>query len=773
MTVLGVAECRTKKSLADRAVPKSSANSPTHNPIGSPCQTCGKPRVAHHVKHVAVGEPCAVVTPHGTLCKLPARCHIKRAPSGARTDKGAPLYVGLDGEGYGRNPHHYAMMGAASSDGEHKWNLSPAQGPALRTAECLDFILSLPERAKIFMFSFNYDITKIISDLPAESIALLVRAERRPRAPGKGFGPRPIRWKGYKLNWEGSKFTVQRGAKVRVIWDLFKFYQSSFMNALRLWKIGDPETLGIIEKMKQQRGDFDKTWGSVEGRKEILRYCLLECELLGQLAIKLIQAHDAVGLKLHRVFHGAGTTGALILDKMRIRECNRFTPETMRAPVAAAFFGGRFEHSVIGPIPAVIHSYDISSAYPYRITFLPCLDHGTWTLTTRRKDIDKATAALIRYKLRAPKDRRNWAPFPFRDRDGNICFPSASDGGWVYKDEYLSGERLFPNVQFQEAWIYRTECKCQPFKAIPEYYRERVRIGKEGPGIVLKLGPNSVYGKLAQSIGTNPPYQCWIWAGMITSGCRAQILDMMALHKNLNNLLAIATDGIYTREKLATPEPLDTGTSWIPCDTPKPKDVQETPGIYRKQADGSYLVNKPLGGWEAKEVRGNGVFFARPGIYFESGLKPTEMLNIVRARGMGRANLIRHAAGFIKAWDDGQPEYRVPQEVSRFCGAKTSTHFNRANGWTRAEYYGQWVNRPLTLTFDPMPKREPIIDRVPGTKYGTLRLRDMRGQGESAAYDRATHMNSEDSVMMREAAQEMLEQPDADFADFGGEEGGN
>jgi hypothetical protein len=36
---------------------------------------------------------------------------------------------------------------------------------------------------------------------------------------------------------------------------------------------------------------------------------------------------------------------------------------------SSAFFGGRFENSVIGPIQKEIFSYDISSAYPYQLFF--------------------------------------------------------------------------------------------------------------------------------------------------------------------------------------------------------------------------------------------------------------------------------------------------------------------------------------------------------------------------------------------------------------------
>jgi hypothetical protein len=63
------------------------------------------------------------------------------------------------------------------------------------------------------------------------------------------------------------------------------------------------------------------------------------------------------------------------------------------------------------------------------------------------------------------------------------------------------GEHVRIGAGCVEAWIYETECDCQPFARMPEFCRERVKIGKEGAGIVLKLGSNSVYGKLAQSVG--------------------------------------------------------------------------------------------------------------------------------------------------------------------------------------------------------------------------------------------------------------------------------
>ena len=115
-------------------------------------------------------------------------------------------------------------------------------------------------------------------------------------------------------------------------------------------------------------------------------------------------------------------------------------------------------------------------------------------------------------------------------KNGSIAFPETSGGGWVWREEYLAGEKLFENVGFEEAWLYHCDCECQPFKDIPKYYSYRILIGKEGPGIVIKLSVNSNYGKTAQTMGGEPgTFHSWMWAGLITSGCRAQVLESMAL----------------------------------------------------------------------------------------------------------------------------------------------------------------------------------------------------------------------------------------------------
>lgn len=664
-------------------------------------------------------------------------------------------YIGIDGEGQGRNDHKYTMMCASDGTGQLQWILEPTSKPdRLTTKECLGFITRLAHRnTRVFSYSFNYDMTMMLRQLPNGKLYDLFRPDRR-KNPYKGAakysGPVPVQWEGWNLNLQGTKFTVQGHGKKVVVWDLFKFFGTSFVNALKDWKVGDPERVKWMAYMKAHRAEFDKL-----SSKDVKEYCLLECQYMALLGQKLVEAHDGAGLKL-KSFYGAGSSGAAILESINIREKMADCPESMIIPVATAFSGGRFEYSAIGEFEEKLFNWDISSAYPYQLTFLPCLQHGTWTHTRSRNDIEKAECqqgALVRYKLHEPGKKLSWGPFPFRDRDGNISYPERSGGGWVWRDEFLQGERLWPNVQFQEAYVYSSNCDCKPFERIPEFYLFRLRVGKEGPGLSVKLGINSAYGKLAQSVGS-ARYNSWIWAGMITSGCRAQILELMGRHKDMSNVLGIATDGLLTREEIVPPYPLPTGTGAI-----------------------IHGQSKPLGGWELK-VEKKGMFLARPGVYFP--LNPTEEeLSKIRARGIGRAAMLANWENLIHAWRaHGVNGIAEMSKVSRFCGAKSSIS-KGIRGYVRADgdignkepAYGQWVERDIRLSFDPMPKRAGL-----NPDGRTLAMRKFDMQERSAPYNRAllrmaskyaaTTQDSEENLQFRAVKEELLEQPDGDYSQY-------
>lgn len=612
----------------------------------------------------------------------PGRTYHKKYIKENKPEKVPKIIVGIDGEGktickgtrFER--HIYTLIAVSNETGDKQWFLEDING--LDTIRIFEFLLSLPQNLQFFAYAFEYDLTKILEDLDNESLYKLYHPEERKNRHGNS---KVVKWGEYGLNKLSSKTVLKKGGRKVVINDIIKFYQARFTAALVEWKAAPKDIVDQIERMKNLRNVFVS-----EKDEDIRRYCLQECQYMACLARKLIEAHVSAGIPLTK-FYGAGSSAESMMSVMGIKDIIKdvrrksiSNPELQLA-ITSAFFGGRFENSVIGTIPDNVHSWDISSAYPYQIYHLPCLIHGKWRYTNNINDIIDATTAVVRYRLHEPSKKKLWAPFPFRLADGSIVFPESSAGGWVWRDEFLAGKDLFPNVEFVEAYVYSSKCNCHPFKRIAEYYAERCRIGKEGPGIVIKLGCNSCYGKLAQSLGGMGKFTNWIWAGMITSGCRGQLLRMMAKFNDINSVLMMATDSISSLEYTESIVPNDTGTTH---------------------------TGKPLGGWEYKLYEG-GMFYARPGVYFPvSDDIEADKHKTVRARGIGREALLRYRKDIIKAFDDGHPEIQMDTN-DRFWGIKSS--IGKASGeYTRNWRYGKWSKRPMIASFNPMPKREGIVN---------------------------------------------------------------
>jgi hypothetical protein len=241
----------------------------------------------------------------------------------------------------------------------------------------------------------------------------------------------------------------------------------------------------------------------------------------------------------------------------------------------------------------------------------------------------------------------------------------------------------------RECWLYHTSCDCNPFARIVDYYLERLKLGKDGKGLAIKLAINGIYGKLAQTKGKNPPFQCFIWAGIITSNTRAMLLDVLD-----DSCLMLATDGVFATGSLTLPRPIETGSG----------------------------PDKPLGGWETKRYEG-GIFAARPGIYWPLG---TDDVSDVKARGLGKALVKRRRGDIMAAFAAGLPEV-VIEDLERFAGAKDSISYSPKRGeYKRSSNYGEWLKQSQRISFDVAPKRA-------GIENGRLKLVPWHGE-ESEPY---------------------------------------
>ena len=546
----------------------------------------------------------------------------------------------------------------------------------LDVTEVFDFLLSLPRSALLVGFSLGYDFTKWVESLPDHTVYALTHPDER----SAEFGVPPVRWRGYNVNRVSRRFSIAlRDVKhsTRTVWDVWAFFQTSFVKALRKWEIGSKRAVDRIESMKAERAGFTRI-----GPKQ-RAYCREECMLLAQLVTALVKAHHEADLDLPH-FYGPGSTASVMLARMKADEHNVHGPPSLRIAASRAFFGGRFETSRVGPVKGPLYAYDIASAYPYGWCLLPCMKHGKWSLVSgvrAERAIVRGKLVLARYRLDLDGREHAWGPLPFRTPRGNIIFPVKSAGGWVWSPELVQGRRLHGGIRVLGGYVYKRMCDCgHPFrKHMTGWYRERNKVGKGTRGIPFKLGLNSCNGKSMQTVG-KARWRCLLRAGLAMSFVRARLLEAIACAKDERNVVELACDSILSREPLSLPPPVR-----LQCGK-----------------------GQPLGSWEPKGVY-EAVFLCRPGMRFCPG--ENAPLSDTAARGLGVSSLHAARGDILAAWKrEPLAPFYVPQPRT-FRGAKQSVRRKnrREHTFVRSAEYGQWVKVPdRVLRFTAEPKRSAV-----------------------------------------------------------------
>lgn len=461
-------------------------------------------------------------------------------------------FIAIDGESFTtENGHDYVLL--ASSLGEYVFDEA-----GLSTRECFKFLFKLRMRAKRYIFvafGLNYDVNMMLKDLSKTKLEKL-------------WKEKAIDWYHYRIEWiPGKWFSVSCNGVTFRIYDVFGFFQSSFVNALKKWGI---EPQAEIESMKQARSNFDEKM-----KEQVISYCISECEQLVELMDKMKGALTDVEL-MPRSWMGAGSLAATLLQKYKISDSHVYDsdwgPEVTKA-IYHAYFGGRVELFKQGQFERLI-DYDVVSAYPSQALNLPNLRGGTWHYERTYRPEKRFALWYCRYEIHNCKV----APFPFRNA-GNIYYPSTG-AGWYHAAEVKRAIEHY-DIDILGGWVFEPADELRPFEWIREVFKYRAALKEQGhPGEkVLKLGYNAVYGKLAQGYGFKgklPRYQNLYWAGFLTSGTRARLFDIAT--QAPDQLVMIATDGIFFEE-------------------PAPEVV----------------CSSVLGGWEKTTLEN--VFVAQPGVY--------------------------------------------------------------------------------------------------------------------------------------------------------------
>jgi hypothetical protein len=628
--------------------------------------------------------------------------------------KGPLPFAAVDGEGGDIDgKHQYLMLRAGERVLENK-DASP-----LGAYQCLAFLADLPKDRVWCSFAFDYDVTMIVRGLTERKIALLFDREARAILDDKGqptnrFWPVTCGAGVFEIDYMPHKeFRVRRageyrkhdGGKWTVINDVFTFFQSSFVTALRKWFKDQPEYAHIIEKIaegKDQRNEF----GAVTQYERDYNY--IECQMLELLMEKFRDMCTELDV-YPRTWQGPGNLVSAVFKREGLPRKNALNvPDAVWNDANTAYCAGRFEVKDYGFIEEEVHQYDINSAYASHYRFLPCLQHGKWIPFEGRLPVHDDAIYFAESSFNH-REVLPWNTLPVRSGKGTLLFPKQGRG-WYWCHELRVAEQ-YADLEIHRGWLYERTCECRNFDWVYALYDERDRVGKDsGMGKVLKIILATIYGKLAQSKG-NPVFANPIWAGLIVSSCRAKLVDATLRMDGGRGVLMLATDGLFTTVPIPN---LPTSTQ--------------------------------LGDWTY--TKHDNIFIVQSGVYFMPDEHP-------KTRGVPQAKVIQYESVFREVWQEwleiirrsplidtgtnediatflaqGMPAVRVPLRV--FVGARLA--HARGKLWLAGEWFEEYkkvafdwrtkrCNPRLVgdrLTTDPVEGHADLVSAAPKWRVGGM-----------------------------------------------------
>lgn len=582
---------------------------------------------------------------------------------------GDRLFVGCDGEGAGTDEKGRQLYCLFRMGDRELYT-----GTSLASEELLDFICGAPGDCILVGFAFGYDVTMILRDLPEGQARKLFQPVLFEE--GKS---RYVWFKNFDLEYlpknyfrvkrvtivrqpDGSERRVPVKGSQRTIYETFGFFQKSFLNTIKSFEVGTEAERQSIAENKARRSSF------VSIDQEERDYCAMECRFLAALMEKLREYCYAAGI-IPRTWNGAGKLASALhaLHDTPKRDALAGTiPPGVGDFANMAYYGGRFEITRVGQISQKVYEYDICSAYPDAMRKLPCLLHGTWRWSDNSSELRDAALCVCSVSFLQTRKSNGFGQLgglPVRSKEGHLIWPRQAQGIY-WNVEIEAARKLGVKATFHSGWIYERHCDCRAFDWVEPLYDYRQSIGSQGPGYPIKLGINSLYGKLAQRKG-NGIYHNMIWAGLITAFTRAKLMQAISLAPD--QVAMIATDAVYS----LVPLELDVG--------------------------------KRLGQWELSELED--LFIVQPGLYWSPDKRKKKSRGLSGSFFEQAERTLSFERGFsFWAAEDRNglnpdfPSVQVP--VPGFIGLKLALSRNKH------ELAGTWVNDKRDISFDYRNKRQ-------------------------------------------------------------------
>lgn len=628
-------------------------------------------------------------------------------------------FVAIDSEGfsYGDStpledgkrfrPHGTFLWGAGDQEGATDWLESSGR---LSSLAICDWLLSLPRlfpKSIFVSFSFSYDAAQILADLPYEKLWEIQRGYPFDGAPSKGVGGnrRITFWRDFGFQYlKGKRFQLYRfrpgadpyivtkSGKLKLnsiskilIYDVFGFFQSSFLKACKSMPGAvKPDEYETLFSGKGNRANFQPS-----DIAAVKPYTATELRVLARMMSILRGSMINEGIFVRQWF-GAGSIAQALLKRENVKAhfwpvVTRELPDYQRW-AHHAYFGGRIELLRQGFTPRRLHGYDIASAYPAVASQLPSMRDGEWVhrVNPTRSEIERMSAlSMIEIRTHGFPDA-SFYPLPYRTPKGSILFPREVYGYYM-RDEVSAAFAWGATfglsddcVECISAWEFIVRDATLPFAFLQKLFDYRTTLAKEDvTQIVVKLGINSCYGKLAQAVASGttgkPPSFANPWyAAAITSGARARLL--LAALSSPKDIVMLATDGIIS-------------TVPLPLDCPK---------------------QKTLGAWESGELKAGGVF-VQSGVYCISDERgdfhsKTRGFRPLHLGALSVADMLRQNVPALWAQDRASLDFSYQSYMT--LGASVASR-------ALCEHIGRWVDgtRQLDLRgagikrdVDPSPK---------------------------------------------------------------------
>jgi hypothetical protein len=301
-------------------------------------------------------------------------------------------FVCVDGEGItlADGTHRYVLLGVG--------NQQVTSPGGLSWEECFQFLWDRfqEEGSKSVAYTgffLTYDFVQMLRSMPEDRARMLLtsegRSKRSPRVSAR-VQPFPVRHDGWEFDILGSKRLRIRPSgqtKWMNICDAGSFFQKSFLKVIDPEEWSDP-VVTQDEYDTIVRGKKSRASAALDG--DMRRYNRLENEILARVLCRLNEGFQSLGIHLSpSQWYGPGAAAQAWLAgthkesstprAITAEQLSTVVPHPALEAARASYFGGWFEIMAHGIMSGVTHEYDINSAYPYIISTLPCLEHGTWS----------------------------------------------------------------------------------------------------------------------------------------------------------------------------------------------------------------------------------------------------------------------------------------------------------------------------------------------------------------------------------------------------------